>query len=87
MTREASEVRATLLNQFAVEVGIRVCGEPLLSLSVGTAFYMDDGWDADQLLSEADRRMYIVKQNHHAGVSNDSLPAGSPVSSLTSFAP
>ena len=42
-----------------------VCGEDILSLSVGTAFFSEDGVDAEQLLAEADRRMYIVKQIHH----------------------
>jgi len=32
---------------------------------VGTAFFCEDGMDAEQLLAEADRRMYIVKQIHH----------------------
>ncbi len=66
MKREAAHDRALLLNRFAIEAGEEVCGERLLSLSVGTAFYMDDGMDAEQLLREADRRMYIVKQIHHA---------------------
>ena len=38
--------------------GREVCGEDLLSLSVGQAFYPDDGHDAEELLAEADRRMY-----------------------------
>src|SRR5581483_8325631 len=66
MKREAAHDRALLLNRFAIEAGEEVCGERLLSLSVGTAFYLDDGMDAEQLLREADRRMYIVKQIHHA---------------------
>jgi GGDEF domain-containing protein len=35
---------------------------------VGAAFYPKDGRDAEQLLAEADRRMYVVKQQHHAGI-------------------
>ena len=65
MTREAAEEKAALLNDLAVDAGREVCGEDLLSISVGTAFFCEDGMDAEQLLAEADRRMYIVKQIHH----------------------
>jgi GGDEF domain-containing protein len=65
MTREAADEKAMLLNELAVEAGREVCGEDLLSLSVGTAYFYEDGMDAEQLLAEADRRMYIVKQIHH----------------------
>ena len=65
MTREAAEEKAGLLSDLAVEAGREVCGEDILSLSVGTAYFSEDGVDAEQLLAEADRRMYIVKQIHH----------------------
>lgn len=65
MTREAAEEKATLFNDLAVQAGREICNEDILSLSVGTAFYSEDGMDAEQLLAEADRRMYIVKQIHH----------------------
>jgi diguanylate cyclase (GGDEF)-like protein/putative nucleotidyltransferase with HDIG domain len=52
------------LEQIAAEAGVEVCGEPLLALSIGAAFYPDDGSDAESLLAEADRRMYIAKQGH-----------------------
>src|ERR1035441_4601375 len=39
-----------------------VCGEEILSLSVGLAVSPDDGNDAEQLLTQADRRMYVEKQ-------------------------
>ncbi|HVZ17511.1 MAG TPA: HD domain-containing phosphohydrolase, partial [Terriglobales bacterium] len=65
MTREAADEKAALLNDLAVDTGREVCGEDLLSISVGTAFFCEDGMDAEQLLAEADRRMYIVKQIHH----------------------
>ena len=57
-------VRAKILTlmKIANEAGRRVCGEDLLSMSVGAASYPDDGDDAEQLLAEADRRMYKVKQ-------------------------
>jgi hypothetical protein len=46
----------------ARQAGTEVCGEEILSLSVGRALYPDDGQDAEQLLAEADRRMYLEKQ-------------------------
>jgi GGDEF domain-containing protein len=33
---------------------------------VGTSFFPDDGVDAERLLAEADRRMYSMKNTHHA---------------------
>jgi diguanylate cyclase (GGDEF)-like protein/putative nucleotidyltransferase with HDIG domain len=50
------------LRAITAEAGREVCGTETLSLSVGHSLYPDDGADADQLLSEADRRMYLVKQ-------------------------
>jgi diguanylate cyclase (GGDEF)-like protein len=78
MTREAADEKAMLLNDLAVEAGREVCGEDLLSLSVGTAYFYEDGMDAEQLLAEADRRMYIVKQIHHEklGVDGNADPSG-----------
>jgi diguanylate cyclase (GGDEF)-like protein/putative nucleotidyltransferase with HDIG domain len=35
-----------------------------VSMSVGAAFFPQDGADADELLAEADRRMYKAKQAH-----------------------
>jgi GGDEF domain-containing protein len=48
-----------------MEAGMRVCGEPTLSLSVGSAFLPEDGGDAEQLLAVADQRMYAQKQQHY----------------------
>jgi diguanylate cyclase (GGDEF)-like protein/putative nucleotidyltransferase with HDIG domain len=55
-----------LFQSIAREVGVQLCKEPLLSLSAGTAVYPKDGLDAEQLLAEADHRMYVDKQRHHA---------------------
>jgi predicted signal transduction protein with EAL and GGDEF domain len=38
----------------------------LLAISVGAAFHPGDGNDAESLLAEADRRMYVTKQGHKA---------------------
>jgi cyclic di-GMP phosphodiesterase Gmr len=48
------------------EIGETFCGDRLLSASIGSASMPRDGGDAEQLLGKADRRMYGVKQSHHA---------------------
>src|SRR6202453_372858 len=58
----AAEKRAEQLRQLARQAGIDVCAEDILSLSTGQAVYPDDGDDAEQLLTQADRRMYLEKQ-------------------------
>jgi diguanylate cyclase (GGDEF)-like protein len=50
------------LKVITAETGQEVCGTDRLSLSIGHALFPDDGTDADRLLSEADRRMYLAKQ-------------------------
>lgn len=52
----------TRLRAITADAGREVVGDDILSLSIGHSVYPEDGSDADQLLSEADRRMYIVKQ-------------------------
>src|SRR5580765_697767 len=66
LTPEAATEKAERLNQAAVESGRHVCGRDLISLSVGMAFCPEDGFDVERLLAEADRRMYSMKQRHHA---------------------
>jgi diguanylate cyclase (GGDEF)-like protein/putative nucleotidyltransferase with HDIG domain len=50
------------LRAITAEAGREVCGTETLGLSVGHSLFPEDGNDADQLLSEADRRMYTAKQ-------------------------
>jgi diguanylate cyclase (GGDEF)-like protein/putative nucleotidyltransferase with HDIG domain len=66
LERQAAQEKAERLNQAAIEAGRHVCGRDLISLSVGLAFCPDDGFDVERLLAEADRRMYSMKQIHHA---------------------
>ena len=65
MTSDAAKEKAALLNSLAIRAGRQVCGEALLSLSVGAAFYPRDGNDAEQLLAEADKKMYSCKQLYY----------------------
>jgi diguanylate cyclase (GGDEF)-like protein/putative nucleotidyltransferase with HDIG domain len=60
---EVSVKKAENLRELAKQVGREVCNEDLLSLSVGRSMYPDDGLDAEELLAEADRRMYLEKQS------------------------
>jgi diguanylate cyclase (GGDEF)-like protein/putative nucleotidyltransferase with HDIG domain len=54
--------RVEQIRPLARQAGFDVCGEDILSLSVGMAVSPDDGNDAEQLLTQADRRMYVEKQ-------------------------
>ncbi|MFZ0321911.1 MAG: GGDEF domain-containing protein, partial [Candidatus Sulfotelmatobacter sp.] len=69
LTPEAALEKASRLNQAAIEAGRATCGRDVVSLSVGTAFCPEDSFDVEALLAEADRRMYAVKQIHHAEAS------------------
>jgi diguanylate cyclase (GGDEF)-like protein/putative nucleotidyltransferase with HDIG domain len=68
LTPEAAREKAQRFNEAAIESGRLICGRDLISLSVGTAFCPEDGFDVERLLAEADRRMYSMKQVHHAEV-------------------
>ena len=52
------------LEKVAVGAGLSVCGQRLLNISIGAAFSPEHGQDAEGLLAEADRRMYLIKQDH-----------------------
>jgi diguanylate cyclase (GGDEF)-like protein/putative nucleotidyltransferase with HDIG domain len=64
LTPNAAQSRVANLRELARTAGKEICGEDLLSLSVGQALYPSDGLDAEGLLAEADRRMYSDKQQH-----------------------
>src|SRR5262249_2711357 len=62
LTSESANRKSEQLRELARQVGVEVCQENILSLSVGRAVYPTDGLDPEQLLAEADRRMYLEKQ-------------------------
>jgi len=78
LSREASNEKASRLNQLAIESGKKIAGRELVALSVGTAFCPEDSFDVECLLAEADRRMYSMKKLHHAepAPNGDPRPAG-----------
>src|ERR1700723_3529963 len=59
---DAATKKIEQIRPLARQAGFDVCGEDILSLSVGVAVSPVDGNDAEQLLTEADRRMYLEKQ-------------------------
>lgn len=61
---DASAIPAKVahMDQMATEAACEVNPETRLSLSVGVATFPEHGTDAEQLLAEADRRMYRNKQ-------------------------
>jgi diguanylate cyclase (GGDEF)-like protein/putative nucleotidyltransferase with HDIG domain len=66
LAADAARKRSEQMRALARHAGSEVCGEDILSLSVGRAEYPADGKDAEQLLAEADRRMYLEKQKELA---------------------
>jgi diguanylate cyclase (GGDEF)-like protein/putative nucleotidyltransferase with HDIG domain len=66
LNKEAAAEMSQRLGKIIAEAGKAVCGEGLVSVSIGQAFYPVDGNNAEQLLAEADRRMYAVKSSHYA---------------------
>ncbi|MGB7546785.1 MAG: HD domain-containing phosphohydrolase [Terracidiphilus sp.] len=65
LTPASVSEKAALLGALAEQAGREVCGKDIVSLSVGVGFYPNDGLDAEQLLAEADRKMYAAKLLHH----------------------
>jgi diguanylate cyclase (GGDEF)-like protein/putative nucleotidyltransferase with HDIG domain len=48
------------------EASRTVCAETIVSVSVGSALFPADGASGEELLSEADRSMYQVKEKHYS---------------------
>jgi len=65
--REAVHRRISEFQSIAWNAAGAAPGAGVVALSVGEAFYPDDGSDAEQLLAEADRRMYKSKHLNKTG--------------------
>ncbi|MDQ2899625.1 MAG: diguanylate cyclase [Acidobacteriota bacterium] len=50
--------------RMAVQAGRQLSGEDILSMSLGEAFYPEGGGSPEELLAEADRRMFRAKRRH-----------------------
>jgi diguanylate cyclase (GGDEF)-like protein len=61
---DASTLPSTLrrIEEAVEQAGIEVCGRPTIHLSTGHAEFDRDGQDVEDLLAEADRRMYANKR-------------------------
>jgi diguanylate cyclase (GGDEF)-like protein/putative nucleotidyltransferase with HDIG domain len=66
LSADAAAKKIEQIRPLARQAGFDVCHEDMLSLSVGMAVSPADGSDAEQLLTEADRRMYLEKQKQPA---------------------
>ncbi len=74
LAEDAAKKKADQMRALARQAGNEVCGEDILSLSVGRAVFPEDGKDAEELLAEADRRMYVEKQKHLSNKDRRSHP-------------
>jgi diguanylate cyclase (GGDEF)-like protein/putative nucleotidyltransferase with HDIG domain len=74
MGRKAVHEICRRVNEAAAESAIEVCPGGILSASVGAAYFPDDAKDAEQLLVEADKRMYVNKKQRQAQVESDDVP-------------
>lgn len=61
LPREIAPAKIDDIRQMVREVGQKL-GDNSIGMSVGVAYYPADGRDAEDLLAQADRRMYQVKQ-------------------------
>ncbi|MBI3208702.1 MAG: diguanylate cyclase [Candidatus Solibacter usitatus] len=72
MTRNIAIGRMAVLDQTTRNVCREICGEELISLSCGDAYFPEDGRSAEELIDAADRRMYQQKKQrkdeHHPAV-------------------
>jgi diguanylate cyclase (GGDEF)-like protein len=74
LVEEAAAAKVLALRRVISEISSQLTGEASLGVSVGVAFFPEDGTDAEQLLAEADRKMYNVKKASH-GERRSSSPA------------
>jgi diguanylate cyclase (GGDEF)-like protein len=61
--RQNMQQRIDELREIGGAAGCAVTGMQMMTMSIGEAFYPQDGDDAEQLLAVADRRMYRAKQH------------------------
>ena len=65
LTEEGAEELMPRLELAVEEAGQLVCGAKVVTASIGCAFYPKDGSTAEELLSEADHRMYESKETYY----------------------
>jgi len=65
LTKDGAEELKPRLELAVEEAGQQICGAKVVSASIGCAFYPKDGSTAEELLSEADHRMYETKETYY----------------------
>src|SRR5579859_5292252 len=65
MTSDAVRELIPRLEAAVQDAGMAVCQSKVVTVSIGGAYFPADGATAEELLSEADRRMYGFKENHY----------------------
>jgi len=68
MPEEAMQPRIRQLRELAQQVGIAVTGEDVMSVDIGYASYPGDAVEAESLLEQADRKMYVERDKQSSGV-------------------
>jgi diguanylate cyclase (GGDEF)-like protein/putative nucleotidyltransferase with HDIG domain len=65
LTKDGAEELKPRLELAVEEAGQQICGGRVVTASIGCAFYPKDGSTAEELLSEADHRMYETKETYY----------------------
>jgi len=65
LTKDGAEELKPRLELAVEEAGRQICGAKVVTASIGCAFYPKDGTTAEELLSEADHRMYETKETFY----------------------
>lgn len=65
LTRQSTNELKPRLELAVEEAARSVCGMKAVTVSIGCSFFPSDGSTAEELLSEADRRMYESKEQHY----------------------
>ena len=74
MGRKAVQEICRRINEAAAESAGEICPGGVLSASVGAAYFPDDAHDAEQLLVEADKRMYANKKLRRRELESEDAP-------------
>lgn len=65
LTKDGAEELKPRLELAVEEAGQQICGAKVVTASIGCAVYPKDGSTAEELLSEADHRMYETKETYY----------------------
>ena len=66
VTKENVAEMQKRLSRAVQEASRSACPNMIISVSVGCSFYPEDGASGEELLSEADRNMYDIKEKHYS---------------------